>query len=153
MRLSADEAVAKARDYFAKGAPCSEAALRALQEVYGLEENVVAGSIGFGGGIGRCQSVCGAISGAIIALSHHIVASSADVEEARPKVSKLSKNLYRDFETKFGHTDCRSLTGYDFSAPGGYDAFRKQDEGTGQRFCNPFLEYVVRNLAEAASGS
>ncbi len=119
-----------------------------MQEVYGLSEDILAGAMGFGGGIGRCQSVCGAISGGVIALGHHNARTSADVPETRAKTRDLARELYETFAAKFGRTDCRSLTGYDFTASGGYDEFHRRDEESGERFCNPYVEFSVRFLME-----
>lgn len=119
-----------------------------LQETFELPENIVAGAIGLGGGIGRCQSVCGAISGAVIALSHHAAATTSTPKETRDKARELASQLYKSFEAKFGSTDCRTLTDWDFQAPGGYEAFHKRDVDSGVRFCNPFVEYAAITAVE-----
>ncbi len=147
-RLSQDQAAAQAREYFAGGASCAESVLHVMQESYGLADDVVVGAMGFGGGIGRCQSVCGAITGGVIALSHFAAANAAETGEARTRARELAQALYKDFAARFQHTDCRTLTGYDFSQPGGYDAFRQRDELAGERFCNPFVEHAVRALTK-----
>ena len=115
-----------------------------LQEGYDLSEDIVAGGMGFGGGIGRCQAICGAISGSVIALSHYVTATTNTQQEARAKARELARESYKAFAAKFGHTDCRTLTGYDFQAPGGYEAFHQRDVAAGERFCNRYVEYAVR---------
>jgi C_GCAxxG_C_C family probable redox protein len=115
-----------------------------LQEALDLPENIVAGAIGLGGGIGRCQSLCGAISGATVGLSHHVAANTASAAEARPKVREMAQDLYLSFAAMFDHTECRDLVDADFLAPGGYEAFHQRDMERGERFCNPYLEHAVR---------
>ncbi|MCL5263760.1 MAG: C-GCAxxG-C-C family protein [Chloroflexi bacterium] len=124
-----------------------------LQEAYDLSTDIVAGGMGFGGGIGRCQSVCGAISGSIIALSHCATATTNAEQEARAKARELARESYKAFAAKFGHTDCRMLTGFDFQTPGGYDAFHQRDVDAGERFCNRYVEYAVRTAMGLLGGS
>ena len=115
-----------------------------LQEEYDLPEGVVAGAMGLGGGIGRCQAVCGAISGGVVALGHSVAQSLGNAQEARVRTRKLAGDLYRAFAGEFGCTDCRTLTGYDFQAPGGYEAFHERDTAAGERFCNKYVTYTVK---------
>jgi C_GCAxxG_C_C family probable redox protein len=115
-----------------------------LQEELDLPANIVDGAIGLGGGIGRCQAVCGTISGAAVALSHHVAANTASAAEARPKVRDMAQELYLSFAIQFDHTDCRDLVDADFLAPGGYEAFHQRDMERGERFCNPYLEHAIR---------
>jgi len=48
---------------------CSQCTLLAIQEVFGLtNDDVLKAATGFAGGIGRTGSVCGALSGGVMAL-------------------------------------------------------------------------------------
>lgn len=123
--------------------------LHVVQEAYELETDVEAASMGFGGGIGSCQSTCGAITGGVIATGFHFARMSTHKKEASLKARALSGKLYKDFAARFGQTDCLSLTGYDFSVPGAFEAHRQRDKDLGHRFCNPFVEHAVRFLVEA----
>lgn len=119
--------------------------MQVLQEVYGLEgEALVHAATGFPGGIGGVQSVCGAISGGVIAMGFQMGKNIPDREERFWRARKQAGELYRSFAETFGHADCRPLTGYDFSAPGGYDAFKKS--GIREERCVKQVEFVVRQL-------
>ncbi len=122
-----------------------------LQEALDLPENIIDGAIGLGGGVGRCQSLCGTISGATVALSHHVAANTATTAEARPKVRDMAQYLYLSFNAMFGHTECRDLVDADFLAPGGYEAFHQRDMERGERFCNPYLEHAIKTALEIVS--
>lgn len=119
--------------------------MQVLQEVYGLRgRSLVNAAAGFGGGIGRAQSVCGAITGGVIAVGLQMGKAVPDRDEMVRRTRKESGDLYRSFAERFGHTDCRQLTEIDFNAPGGYEAFRKstvRDER-----CAKQVEFVVRRL-------
>ena len=59
-----------AEKYYKQGYNCAESVLRAGNEYYqlGLDENAIHAFAGFGGGL-HCGDVCGALTGAIGALS------------------------------------------------------------------------------------
>jgi C_GCAxxG_C_C family probable redox protein len=145
-----DEAVKRAQKYFWDGASCAEAVLHVLQEELDLPENIIDGAIGLGGGIGRCQSLCGTISGAAVALSHRVAANTSSTAEARPIVRALAQELYQSFVAKFGHAECRDLVDADFLAPGGYEAFHQRDLERGEKYCNAYLEHVIRTVLAIA---
>jgi len=105
---------------------------------------------GFGGGIARCQAVCGAISGGVIAIGLSRAGQSR--EQVLGDILRDARHLYRSFEEAFQHTDCRHLTGFDFSAPGGYEAFRQSN--VRQERCHRYVRFVMKYLwREAQEGA
>ena len=61
-------------------------------------------------------------------------------DPVRPKVVQLIDA----FEERFGATDCRALTGFDFRAPGGYDAFRADD--VARAGCRSYIQFAVQEV-------
>lgn len=61
----------KARGYFREGLNCSECVMQTFLDLgeTNLPQEVIALATGFGGGIGHTRNICGAISGAVMALS------------------------------------------------------------------------------------
>lgn len=59
-----------AKEYFREGLNCAECVLLAFMDTHetGFPEEVLALATGFGGGIGHTKNMCGAISGAVMAL-------------------------------------------------------------------------------------
>jgi C_GCAxxG_C_C family probable redox protein len=121
--------------------------LQVLQEVFELEgERLWTAASGFGGGIGRVQLVCGALTGAVIALGLIEGQDMAEVgpktvsDPVRPKVIQLIDG----FEERFGATDCRALVGFDFRSPGGYDAFRASEEA--RAGCKSYIQFAVQEV-------
>ena len=54
---------------FDNGNNCAQAVFLAYAEDFGMDKNhALSAAVGFGGGIGRTQDVCGAISGAVMVL-------------------------------------------------------------------------------------
>jgi C_GCAxxG_C_C family probable redox protein len=101
---------------------CSQCTLLALQEVFGLTNDaVLKASSGFAGGIGRMGSVCGALSGGVMALGllygrdeetmkHPDEAvRSQRWEEIEGKLCILIKKLRSKFEEEYGTIICDDI--------------------------------------------
>ena len=99
---------------------------------------------GLGGGIARTQSVCGAITGAVVALGMAAGASGEERQAALRRIREQSEALVIGFAARFGRTDCRSLTGFDFSQRGGYQAF--VDSGTKDARCTKYVAHTLRAI-------
>lgn len=58
------------RGYFRQGLNCTECVLKTFMDMYDTElpEEVLCMASGFGGGIGHTKNICGAITGAVMAL-------------------------------------------------------------------------------------
>jgi C_GCAxxG_C_C family probable redox protein len=72
---------------------------------------------GFCGGIARTSGICGAVSGAIMAIS--ILCGRDLPDEPIDKAYVPVRKLIETFENKFGSTNCRKLTGCDLSTEEG----------------------------------
>ena len=59
-----------AMNYFKQGLNCTECVMRAFMDMHdtGLPEEVICMGTGFGGGIGHTKNICGAITGACMAV-------------------------------------------------------------------------------------
>ena len=72
---------------------------------------------GFGGGVSGRGSICGAISGAIMALNlKYGTDGTEDFEEFNEKrlvLRKITQRFMRDFENEFGTVQCSDLLGND----------------------------------------
>jgi len=99
-----------------KGHSCAQAVFSAFAEQMGLEyETAVKLTSGFGGGMGM-GSVCGAVTGAIMAIG----LKNGGVD---PKAKEQTAKLVREFNDRFTalhHSlNCRDLLGCDLSTPEG----------------------------------
>jgi C_GCAxxG_C_C family probable redox protein len=105
----------KASSYFLKGYNCAQSVLLTMFEHWnGRNELVPKIATGFGGGIGRCGSVCGALAGGVMALSVKF-GTNEPSSEKRKKTYELACAFYRSFEKQNGSVLCRELIGYDLS--------------------------------------
>ena len=91
---------------------CAQAVLSAYAAAYKLEKDkALQVAVGFGGGIGRLQETCGAVTGAVIALG---LSSDFKEEEGRPRINEVYakvRSLIGEFSAQYGTVKCRDLLG------------------------------------------
>ncbi|RZN61907.1 C-GCAxxG-C-C family protein [Methanonatronarchaeum sp. AMET6-2] len=118
-----EKAEEKARKKYMKGYNCAESVFETTIEILeeetgqrtGLPNNVVKIATGFGEGVGKYGSMCGALSGGTMALSilHGFKSPSMATKRERvgdKGVYKVFNQLPASFEEEFGSTICYELT-------------------------------------------
>lgn len=119
----------KAANHFEQqGYNCAQSVLLTMQEYYGIRSNKLIPKIAtaFGGGIGKCGSLCGALTGAIIAIGLKHGTNTSILEE-KEKAYKLAQKFYGQFAEECGSPFCRELVGYDFTNPEDLERARKSN--------------------------
>ncbi len=117
-----------------------------LQEVLGLDgHRVWTAAAGFGGGIGRHQYVCGAVTGAAMALGLYGGKTVQDPKAIADEIRSEVQSLVQGFEDTFGSVECRGLVPFDFKAPGQYEQFRAS--GVKQQKCHQYVKYAVETVS------
>lgn len=103
-------AVALSLRYFRNGIYCSEAVLRAFNEVYGLgySEEQYKISTGFGSGLSESGCCCGAVTGCVMVLG--LVAGRTKNYESERIVFTATRELHDRFRTQHKALCCRALT-------------------------------------------
>jgi C_GCAxxG_C_C family probable redox protein len=98
-------------------ANCAQSVLAAFSEEYGLTKDT-AYSIaqGFGGGM-HINSVCGAVTGAYMALGLANPISKDNPRQSMEKTGALVNEFNRRFKEKHGALNCTELLGYNLSIP------------------------------------
>jgi C_GCAxxG_C_C family probable redox protein len=81
----------------------------------------------FGGGIARRGLICGAVTGALMALG---LGRGADKPAGKEKIYRLSQEFMRRFEEKHNTLLCRNLIGIDISVPEGWEKAKKAGKFT-----------------------
>ena len=69
----------------------------------------------FGGGIGRSEDVCGALTGGVLAIGASLGRTEPDQDKT--KCYESARALYRQFEARFGAIVCKALNESDFTSP------------------------------------
>jgi C_GCAxxG_C_C family probable redox protein len=98
-----------------------------------------------GDGMARLGQVCGALSGAAVALGLRDLL----VPDGRPKNSSGTfdqvQQLFKSFQTQFGATACRDLTGCDISSAEG---FREAKRSRALARCPEYVSWTCDRLNE-----
>ena len=91
-----------------EGFNCAQCVLCSCNAYTGLDrETALAVSCGFGGGV-RCGEICGAISGAVMAIGA-AKKNISDDRNAMADVAALTKKTTAAFRDKFGFVRCLDL--------------------------------------------
>jgi C_GCAxxG_C_C family probable redox protein len=132
-----------------EGYNCAQSVLLTMFEHWnGRSQLIPKIATGFGGGIGRCGSVCGALSGGVMALGIKYGSNEPSVEK-RLRAYELAQKLYKQFEKNHGSVLCQALIGYDLSNPGELEKAKKAkvfDEK-----CVNFVRKTIESMLELVS--
>lgn len=116
----------RARKNFSKGFNCAECVLEAVLEHVetSLPKEVLKLATGFGGGVGLYGDTCGAIAGAVLAVSAvHGRSALPENDDRKVAMQKAAQQLYgkpglyrifnqipNKIQSKYSHTLCREIT-------------------------------------------
>jgi C_GCAxxG_C_C family probable redox protein len=104
---------------------CSAAVFSAFSEELGLDpETARKVACGFGAGISKTGNMCGAVSGAIMAIGLKYGKTDAGDDASTEKTRALTRQFIRSFTEKNGSVNCTALLGYDLSDPESFEAAR-----------------------------
>jgi C_GCAxxG_C_C family probable redox protein len=133
-----------AQELFSQGFNCSQAVFCAFAPEFGIdEETALMLASPFGGGIAHQGQVCGAVSGALMALG--LGRGSATVEQ-KDETYRMAEGFIQRFQERHDTLLCRELIGYDISTPEGLQSAREQ--GVFKMLCPTFVESAVRIATE-----
>jgi len=100
----------KAIDYFRNNFNCSQSVLATFGPEYGLsEDDCLKISTAFGGGMGRQQHICGALTGALMVLGLKYGKGLNDPEEKKRYTYQLTKEFFDEFKKLNGSENCLEL--------------------------------------------
>jgi C_GCAxxG_C_C family probable redox protein len=138
----------KAVAYFLKGYNCAQSVLLTMSEHWNIKSELVPKiATAFGGGIGRCGSVCGALTGGVMAIGVRDGTNEPSVEK-RLKAYEQARKLYEKFKKQHRSVLCRDLIGYDLTNREELAAARKAK--VYDKKCTFFVKTVVEALQELA---
>ncbi|MFO7595208.1 MAG: C-GCAxxG-C-C family protein [Desulfocurvibacter africanus] len=141
-----DVAVRAGELFESNGLLCAESVLQALCE-RNCAQAAWSGfaprmASGFCSGVARTGGMCGALSGAIMALG--LLHGRDSGQESLEAVYAMVQELVNEFQERFGAVTCAELTGVDFRTAEGQQAFRERNLKLG--LCVP----MARASAEMA---
>ena len=138
----------KAIEYFRSKFNCSQSVFTVFGTEHGLSENdCLKTSCAFGGGMGRQQLICGAVTGALMALGVKYGKAMGDPDENKQLTYEKTREFFNEFIRLNGSTSCRELLkGLDMNDP---DDHRKIiEQGLFDTLCEKYVTDSVRIVEE-----
>jgi C_GCAxxG_C_C family probable redox protein len=111
-----------AREQFNNGYNCAQAVLLSQIEKTGLDpRHCLLIAAGFGAGMGRLQVTCGAVTGAVMAISAVLGQGDDPFDVRKARINNAVQAFAAEFSERFGALDCRGLLGVDLNTPEGLE--------------------------------
>jgi C_GCAxxG_C_C family probable redox protein len=144
MKSKSDVAVQK----FLEGYNCAQSVFYCFCDDLGFEKNTALKlACGFGGGMGRKEEVCGAVTGGIIVLGAKYGRGKKDGREVTELTYKKVRELMDRFVAKHGTVICRRLLdGCELLSEDGQKQFKEND--LLNKVCKPCVQSAVEILEE-----
>jgi C_GCAxxG_C_C family probable redox protein len=101
-------------------------------------------AFGFGGGIGNTGAVCGAVSGAVMAIGLKL--ERGDTMKEALRALGVVQEFRRRFEAEMKTISCRELTGADLSTEEGIKQYMSSD--TPMKVCFPAVSAAYRLVVD-----
>ena len=131
---------------------CAESTLVALQMAFGLSDSDdSSATMALNGGVAYSGGICGAVSGAAVAVGRLVESRIGDHQIAKRVTRRLIQRLMSGFVSEFASADCRDLIDYELSIPEEHDAFI--ESGVWRDTCMRLIEFSVRNLSDLTEES
>lgn len=126
---------------------CAETTYIVLKRAFDLPDtDDSSAAMALNGGVAYGGGICGAISGAALAVGQRAGRRIPDHNVAKTAARELIMDLMDRFEAEFGATTCRGLLGIDLREPGEHDRFI--ESGIWQTRCMAQIEFAVQFLTE-----
>src|SRR5512137_2566613 len=104
--------------YFTEGFSSSQAVMSSFSEDLGLDKETARKiSCGFGAGMARTGTICGAVTGAMMVIGLKYGKALAGDDAAKEKTYALVQEFITRFREKNGSIHCTELLGYDLRDP------------------------------------
>jgi len=127
---------------FLSGYNCAESVLLALAKRQNVKSRIIPRiSTPFGGGIARTGSVCGCVTGALMAVGLRL-GRTKNTEE-RDRAYSATTSFLNTFEHRFGSLMCHDLTGCDLRTIKGHKRWEKIKESKCANYVKGAIEIVI----------
>lgn len=137
-----ENAPADAKTFFSSGFNCAESSLLSICRALEINSDAVPNiATGFGAGVSRHGSICGALSGAVMAMGLAEGRKDPKDNDAKIKLYEKAAAFLDKFKTEFGTVDCRELTGCNLLSKEGREKFT--NEKIHEEVCVKFVEFAV----------
>jgi C_GCAxxG_C_C family probable redox protein len=138
-----------AEERFARSDNCAQSVFTTFAVQYGMDESsALKITSPLGGGISRRGEVCGAVTGALLALG---LVRGTDTPAGKEDAYRMGQEFMRHFEQKHGTILCRDLLGYDIGQPESRQ--QAHDAGVFKTLCPRFVHDAAEIVQEMLAAS
>lgn len=138
-----------AKERFARSDNCAQSVFSTFSVQHGMDESTALKITStLGGGLSRRGEVCGAVTGALLALG---LVRGTDTPAGKEESYRMGQEFMSRFEEKHGTIQCRELLDCDISTPAGRQ--QASDKGYFKALCPLFVEdaaEIVSKMLESA---
>lgn len=142
--------IEKAISSFKSGYNCAQSVVLAFKDELGFDENqALSISVGFGGGMGRLQEKCGAVTGAFMVIGLYASKKNQDNISRKNSSYAMIQQFDQRFKSLHQTTQCRDLLNCDLKTDEGH-AFAVENK-LFERICQKCITDAVVILEELSS--
>jgi C_GCAxxG_C_C family probable redox protein len=117
----------QAKELFLSGHNCAQSVVLTFADDFKFsKELALKMAAGFGGGMGKQQLTCGAVTGALMVLGMRKGEEVNNNDELKSNTYGAVNEFTRAFISKFGTTSCKELTGCDLNTTEGAEEFKEK---------------------------
>jgi len=110
-----------AAEYFSSGFNCAQSVLSTYANRFNIDEELSKRiSCGVGGGMGKLQETCGAVTGAIMVISLYNCEKYEDNDDRKAHTYSMVREFDARFKEIYGTTNCKSIIKTDINTEEGY---------------------------------
>ena len=141
----------RALELFSQNYNCAQSVYAASATGNGLTEaQRLALAAPFGGGVARQGELCGALTGALLALGESCgMAMAADPVAGRDALYEQAQQLTEAFRAAHGAILCRELTGCALNTEEGRRSFKERD--LHQNFCSKLVAFAAEEVVKVTA--
>jgi C_GCAxxG_C_C family probable redox protein len=140
-----------AAEFMRGGLNCAQSVVKAFAtEIEADENSTLRMAAAFGGGMGRCGYVCGAVFGAAFVIGARFGNCDPADGAARDRAHAAVRQLLERFQVEHGSVMCRELIGIDLRNPEALK--RAREEGVFANRCSLFVRSSGRILEQILAG-
>jgi len=142
-----EDKIEKAIVTFRSGYNCAQSVVMTFANELAFDESQASAiSVGFGGGMGRMQEKCGAVTGAFMVLGMYNSKKHADNLNRKTESYAMIQKFDDKFKSIHGATDCRTLIGCDIKSDEGHRLAKENN--LFEKICEKCLADSVRIVDE-----
>ncbi len=134
----------QAINYFKNSFNCSQSVFTVFAPDFGIsEDDSLKIACAFGGGMGRQQHICGAVTGALMAIGLKYGKALHDEESKKAETYRKTVEFFEKFKKLNGTISCKELLhGLDMNHPDEYA--RIKELGLFDTLCTKYVEDAVK---------